>query len=194
MASFDLYGELLREYYAEKGMSKEEMINLLNTDIFPFDANFTKWMDKSKEEDKIFSLYIRKNKLIDLKQIITEIVNHKENSIIFNYCPYNLNFIVDRTKMKGDISKFERSFIPIINSKILLAKDLYSNLDKISSNFVKREKQILLGTCRDNDEYYKYIKDYYENLKHNLENMCKENLETIEDTYKDKSIFLLKTK
>lgn len=186
--------EMLRQYFYEQDLELSTIKKLLDTDVMPFDGYYSKWENETKFENDLFSQYVRKNQLISLEQRITELTNHIDNSVLAQFSKEPSNYIFASSYNNGIIMESLKRYY----SDILVAKGIYDNLDKLVNYYVSGNKNILLGICKIEDDYYERAIDYYKNLKSNLEeNFKNKQFTEIEDKIEfgkvKKKIYLLKS-
>ena len=195
MGQYDV--ELLRQYFYEKGMSINQINEHLNTTYMPFDKNYVKWENETKFELELLRSYIKKNRVISSKIQITEVTNHKDNAVFRNELDtlnsyiFTSSYLLPNEQTNFDYNK--RKY-----SQVLFAKGLYQDLNKLIKYYLLDNKDILLGICKSNENYFIRTKDYYKLLKSYLEKKyTSKKFVEIEDEFnvknQQKKIYLLKS-
>jgi len=189
--------EMLRQYFYEQDLSLSTIKKILDIEEMPFDGYYSKWEKETQFENSLFNQYIKKNKIISFDQRIVEITNHINNSVLTQFSTYPASYIftssynIDNKEMCMDYSK--RKYCDI-----LVAKGIYQNLYKVLKFYLSANKDVLIGICRNNDDYYERAISYYKYLKSNLEGMSNsikftEIEDQIEFSNVKKKIYLLKS-
>lgn len=180
--------ELLRQNMSELGMDYNDVNTYLNLVENPFDEYYTRWEKENEENKKVLSIYLSKNKLIDLKQRILEVANHKDNRTIKS----NNNLLINRSFISHDKNKIHITKYNIEGFDMLFAKGSYNNLEYLVHLFMFYRKKIFLAECSDNLEHLKRMKEFYLKLKEDAMNSYKKELTFGEDDLYDKKIFMLR--
>ena len=178
MNFYDYDAEMLKLYFEEKHYSKEKKQQLLETN--PFNENYIIWEKQTQNNNKTFSIILKRKGLIKERTPIQEITVHKKNGV-GNYLQNNI--IYTTCSISEDINKIK------LSNRLILMKGFYHN----EYNFLKKLEYhnipFITGICSKQRGYYLHILNEYQKMLKEFK-----NCELITEQNCDQYISILKTK
>ena len=179
--------ELLRQYFCELGMTHKNINKYLENTLCPFDKKYCNWTNENEINKKILIEYLKQKKLLGKYIRLLELTNHKDNRVLNN----SDVVLIGRNYIKNNNIKENFNKYLLNNSDTLFMKGLYSSLEYLAHYFLFADKKILLTECSSNISHMKRVKEYFDKLKIAFENTYNKPIEFIDDSYKNKKIYIL---
>ena len=179
--------ELLRQYFCELGLTHENINEYLENTLCPFDRKYCDWTNENEINKKTLIDYLKQNELLGKYIKLLELTNHKDNRVLKN----NNAFLIGKSYIKNKNKKENFNKYVLNNSDVLFAKGLYSNLEYLAHYFLFLDKKILLTECSDDVKHMERVKEYFDKLKITFENTYNKSIEFVDDSYKNKKIYIL---
>ena len=179
--------ELLRQYFCELGLTYENINEYLENTPCPFDKKYCDWIIENEINKKILINYLKQNKLLETYIKLLELTNHKDNRVLKS----NNTILIGKNYIKNNNKKETFNKYIINNYDTLFTKGLYSSLEYLAHYFLFLNKKILLTECSSNEEHMKKVKEYFDKLKIVFEKKYNKSIELVDDSYKNKKIYIL---
>ena len=138
--------EMLKLYFKEKGYTKEQINELLDTN--PFDERYAKWEKIKQNDNKTMSIILKRNYIIPENRILQEILVHPQNCVS--------KYLTDDSILK--VCSSEESIKNVrVSRDLLLISGLFEDEEKFLHFLITKDYKFVACMCtREMDLYERY--------------------------------------